>query len=637
MSSIVRKSQFTPKVKKAVRIKKTVDVLTPASTQAPESPLLSQPDGPITPQATQPIEDPAKPSATFNFALNKQAPEIPHEPVIEEEEDIDPKDTSRQLLAATHENQQPDYSDTFKKPSDRLGSISVAPRRRSSVKLQKRLSGIAPHTASTRRTSSVMSEDAEPIRIGIPNTRGAKRRRSSVASARRGSSIVDSSAPPERPAKSTAIAVPSQRSEEPAVVAPERDPNSLPFASEAEIEEQNDLLKIHAEDKHENPKIDDDDEFVVGLNPAGNTLVKYRRRTEENKDEQPTEEQLLNPNYVPVAPANLERRITGIKQIPKKIDQQDYKLFAQINITPEEFSMADLCKPSFAIGDVSENFDKAISAQAIIEERKVTRRKAREYARQYRVSFEEALLLVSSDTSDTAAPVVENKIDFLKDDEPEESKASGIQIKVVNGQMQVDNQSTFVPRDPKLLDRSQEATEVNPFADPIISSSYTKRRHTDKWTSDELLVFYNALSTWGTDFSFIAQLFPYRTRKQIKLKFNSEERKFPEIVSLALKRKLPSDFEKYCQQTNKQIESMEFYEEELKLLRLEHEQHIAEINKEKEKAIQDDKEANRKREYEIRTGSKMTRAEKQREFRKNEQVIGSIDEVKKKREEMDNE
>lgn len=414
----------------------------------------------------------------------------------------------------------------------------------------------------------------------------------------------------------------------PPVEEPEENVDSLRLANEAEMEEQHDLMKIHADDKHENPKINETDEYVVGLDPDKKTLRKYRRRTEENANEVPTEDQLMDPNYVPVAPANLERRITGSKQIPKKIEKEDVKLYAQINIIPDKFSMADLCKPSFEIGTISENFDQAVNASTIIAERKAIRRSAREEARKKRIPFEEALMLLSN--SDDSSWKPENKIDFDSTEEPKTS--SGIQLKMVNGQMAVDTQSTFVARDPKLLDRSQEATEVNQFADPIISSSYTKRTHTEKWTSDELAEFYKALSTWGTDFSFIAQLFPYRTRKQIKLKFNSEEKKFPEIVSLALKRKLPSDFEKYCKKTKNKIETLEYYEEELRVLRLEHEQHIAEINEEKERAIQDDKEANRKREHEIRTGSKMTRAEKQREFRKNEQVIGSIDDVKKKRE-----
>ena len=63
---------------------------------------------------------------------------------------------------------------------------------------------------------------------------------------------------------------------------------------------------------------------------------------------------------------------------------------------------------------------------------------------------------------------------------------------------------------------------------------------------------------------------------------------------------------------------------------------MAEIVEERQKAIKEDAEASRRREIEIRTGSKpMTRAEKVKELRKNEMVLGSIDDVKKQRTETD--
>ena len=175
--------------------------------------------------------------------------------------------------------------------------------------------------------------------------------------------------------------------------------------------------------------------------------------------------------------------------------------------------------------------------------------------------------------------------------------------------------------------------ESNPFENPVTSSTYSRRKHTDRWTPDEAIQFYNALSTWGTDFTFIAQLFPYRTRKQIKLKFNLEEKKYPEIVELALKRKLPVDFEKYCLQSNNKIESLEYYNEQLRQVRVTHEEHMALIKLERERALKEDAEANRRREIEIRTGSKpMTRAEKLKELRKNEMVVGLIDDKKREEE-----
>lgn len=43
-----------------------------------------------------------------------------------------------------------------------------------------------------------------------------------------------------------------------------------------------------------------------------------------------------------------------------------------------------------------------------------------------------------------------------------------------------------------------------------------------------------AVRQFGTDFSMIQQLFPGRTRHQVKLKFKKEERQFPSRLSEAL-------------------------------------------------------------------------------------------------------
>ena len=158
---------------------------------------------------------------------------------------------------------------------------------------------------------------------------------------------------------------------------------------------------------------------------------------------------------------------------------------------------------------------------------------------------------------------------------------------------------------------SRSVEKSNPFANPITSTTYSRRVFTDKWTSQELNQFYQALSMFGTDFSLISQLFPHRSRKQIKLKFNLEERRFPEVVELALRRKLPVDFEEYCANTKNDIKSLEYYNEELRKVRIEHEQSMNAIALEREKALKEDAEASRRREIEIRTGSKpMSRAEK---------------------------
>lgn len=531
-----------------------------------------------TPPTTQVGAEPASTERpSFRPSLETTSgPETPTNKA--DEEDVDPKDTTKRV-----EDEDYGDNDIFKTGAG-LGDHITVHRRNSLVRSHRRLSGITPLKPRLASIVSIgLAQEEEPMKIGIPLSRPVKRRRSSVR-------------------KKSSFSIPTPA----AVLREDREVRSVAEEHEDELSDENDDL-----------------EFVVGVDPETNKLRKFRRRPAEEDDD----------DDIPLAPENLKRRITSIEQVPKSIEERDLELYTKVKIS-NDLKMADLCKPNLAIGGLSEHYEKAREAQRIIDERKIRRREARLKARTERILFEEALRLGETDQERTEQKLkLEKKQQAAQDvfkDEPE--KKSGIQLNVVGGKLEVNQDSTVQKRDLALTQRGDEAEEENPFADPVTSITYSKRRHTDKWTSDEMVVFYNAISTWGTDFTFIAQLFPYRTRKQIKAKFVLEEKRFPEIVELALKRRLPPDFEKYCQDSKSTIHTMEHYEEELRRLREEHQDHIEQINQEKEKAIQDDLEASRKREIEIRTGSKpMTKAQRQKELRKNEQVVGTLDEVKRER------
>ncbi|XP_045777446.1 transcription factor TFIIIB component B'' [Maniola jurtina] len=61
------------------------------------------------------------------------------------------------------------------------------------------------------------------------------------------------------------------------------------------------------------------------------------------------------------------------------------------------------------------------------------------------------------------------------------------------------------------------------------------------WTAPETVRFYRALAALGTDFTLMAQLFPDRTRKQLKLKFKKEERLNGAQIDRALRASLQFD------------------------------------------------------------------------------------------------
>ncbi|KAK1368077.1 Transcription factor TFIIIB component B [Heracleum sosnowskyi] len=57
--------------------------------------------------------------------------------------------------------------------------------------------------------------------------------------------------------------------------------------------------------------------------------------------------------------------------------------------------------------------------------------------------------------------------------------------------------------------------------------SHMKKTPRGKWTKQDTELFYQALQQFGTDLTMITQLFPGRTRNQIKLKYKREERDHP--------------------------------------------------------------------------------------------------------------
>jgi transcription factor TFIIIB component B'' len=104
----------------------------------------------------------------------------------------------------------------------------------------------------------------------------------------------------------------------------------------------------------------------------------------------------------------------------------------------------------------------------------------------------------------------------------------------------------------------------------------------DPWSEDETDRFYEALKNWGTDFMIISQLFPPKTRAQIKKKFNREERLDAERINAALLGKDPvrMDLNAYALAANLDVAEFNKFDS------LEHAQSlISESMKDKEEAM----------------------------------------------------
>ncbi|KAK7281826.1 hypothetical protein RIF29_10128 [Crotalaria pallida] len=81
----------------------------------------------------------------------------------------------------------------------------------------------------------------------------------------------------------------------------------------------------------------------------------------------------------------------------------------------------------------------------------------------------------------------------------------------------------------------EKGSETIPSAASLFNyQSFMDKAPRGKWSKQDTQLFYEAIREFGTDFSMIQQLFPGRTRHQIKLKYKKEEQQDPLELSDAV-------------------------------------------------------------------------------------------------------
>ncbi|CAH2447715.1 RNA polymerase III transcription factor subunit [Komagataella phaffii CBS 7435] len=307
---------------------------------------------------------------------------------------------------------------------------------------------------------------------------------------------------------------------------------------------------------------------------------------------------------------------------------------SKLRIDENVISLAELCKPALPIGEISDNFEIAEDAlksrRLKSAERRLIREKAREEnttLEEVKKKIEEERLKIVQSNSDVNELEVTSTVKILAPEAPSTNSVNTVQLQIQqDGTIGVDSESLMLNRHKNEGNEDKEREEENKFKNPVNFGTYGKFTYSERWSSEETLRFYQALASWGTDFSILQQLFPYRTRKQVKNKFNLEERRNPELIGMALMRKLPPNLEKYCQDTNNSFKTLEQYNQELKELKVNHERQLKEMKELQEKSRLEDIESQRLREIGRRTGTKkVTRAQMIQELRANQTVVGTID------------
>lgn len=161
---------------------------------------------------------------------------------------------------------------------------------------------------------------------------------------------------------------------------------------------------------------------------------------------------------------------------------------------------------------------------------------------------------------------------------------AGIKLRLVNGQMVVDDQSLQVDRHANAEAEAEalEEIEENDLTRRITSGSWMKREKVELWDEELTDRFYEGLRMFGTDFMIISKMFPGRSRRTIKLKFTKEERQHPDRIKEALiGPKVPMDLAFLSQLSNVEYEDPRQFHEELEK---EARDHAEELKRQEEQA-----------------------------------------------------
>jgi transcription factor TFIIIB component B'' len=132
-------------------------------------------------------------------------------------------------------------------------------------------------------------------------------------------------------------------------------------------------------------------------------------------------------------------------------------------------------------------------------------------------------------------------------EEEEEAPPAGPQVKIVDGEIVLQESSMMVPSARKTVqeveEEYQQVVEEEGHT-TIVGASYNSfvaRRKPQHWAVEETKLFYHALRQVGADFVTMEAFYKNRTRKQLKKKYQTEQVKNPHLIELALdpRNKLP--------------------------------------------------------------------------------------------------
>lgn len=141
-------------------------------------------------------------------------------------------------------------------------------------------------------------------------------------------------------------------------------------------------------------------------------------------------------------------------------------------------------------------------------------------------------------SSQYSQPSVNDESDEPSGSSQDTVEKSGPRVKIAaDGSIIIDEESLIVKRVDTVINESSVINEGKVGLSSTNYESFRKRKTTrNRWTEDETLKFYHALSAIGTDFSLMADTFfrSSRSRQELRNKFKKEEKTKSHLIDSAL-------------------------------------------------------------------------------------------------------
>ncbi|KAI9661892.1 MAG: Transcription factor TFIIIB component B [Bathelium mastoideum] len=242
----------------------------------------------------------------------------------------------------------------------------------------------------------------------------------------------------------------------------------------------------------------------------------------------------------------------------------------RVEILPSVTTMHDLCRDT-RTGQTS-------SKERRLQARDRAESVRRQQVAEGRVRSSRSVVQSDTDRQATASPDIprEDGTEGPSHDvtngegDGQENLHQGPTLRLVDGVIQLDEDSLQVDRHATRNGDAEDATaaiEEDELSQRLTTQTwlYVNRRdpadrnprshRCEPWDQDQTRFFYEALRMFGTDFGIISAMFPGRSRRQIKAKFQREERENPELVDEALRvdGRVPMSLEQYAQATGREV------------------------------------------------------------------------------------